>query len=595
MVNAIKWCFLFSLAAILWQPSAAPADEVFPSAALQKTNPMADSRAVTGGDISLFAGQYPESFNYYLAANSFCAELFGQMYETLLDMDPLTAEYRPGLAARWAISDDKKTFTFWLDPRAKWSDGRPVTAEDVQWTFAAIMNPSNMTGPHKVTLEKFDPPVVVSNGCIRFTCREVHWRNLGAAGGFQILPRHVFGGMDFNKINFEFPVVSGPCRLAENKEGVRVRLERRADWWRREDPWTAHLGNFQTITYRFFAEAENAFEAFKKGQIDVYPVYTSRLWVEETRGERFDKNWIIRQRVENRRPSGFQGFAMNMRRPPFDDLRVRMAMANLLNREEMNRRLMYSQYFLHRSYYEDLYSKENPCRNPVFEFSPDKARKLLAEAGWAADPKTGYLKKDGRAFSFRFLNRDQSTEKFLTIYAEALKTAGIRMEIDRKDGAAWAKDMDEFNYDMTWAAWSEGLFKDPEPMWASREADRPAGNNITGFKDARVDQLIEKQKTLFDIQKRNAICREIDGLIAQQCPYVLLWNINAVRLLYWNKFDMPATVLGKFSDESAVTVLWWFDENAAADLTEAMESGLPLPARPETVVFENVFRPPQAP
>jgi microcin C transport system substrate-binding protein len=110
-----------------------------------------------------------------------------------------------------------------------------------------------------------------------------------------------------------------------------------------------------------------------------------------------------------------------------------------------------------------------------------------------------------------------------------------------------------------------------------------------------VDALIEQQKGLFDIRKRNAICREIDGLIAQQCPYVLLWNINAVRLLYWNKFDMPSTVLGKFSDESAVTGLWWFDEDAAADLAEAMESGLPLPARPETVVFENVFRPPQAP
>jgi microcin C transport system substrate-binding protein len=255
----------------------------------------------------------------------------------------------------------------------------------------------------------------------------------------------------------------------------------------------------------------------------------------------------------------------------------------------MNSTIMYSQYFLHRSYYEDLYTPENPCKNPYFEFSKDKARQLLQAAGWTANAKSGILEKGGRPFRFTFLNREESSNKFLAIYREDLKDVGIDMKIEVKDGAAWTKDMHEFKYDMTWAAWSGGLFKDPEEMWASAEADRKSGSNITGFKDAKVDALIEKQRTLFDVAQRNAICREIDSLVAGQCPYALLWNLNYVRLLYWNRFGTPRTVLSKYGDEQSAYSLWWPDEDSAADLKQAMDKGLPLPARKDSVKFDDEF------
>ena len=575
---------------LLLAASLAGADEQFPRPGWKDApNPLASPRAVKGGEVSVFAGQYPQSFNYYLANNTFCAELFGAMYDTLLDMNPITAEYEPGIAEQWTISDDKKTFTFRISPGARWSDGRPITAEDIRWTFAAIMDPKNLTGVNKVAFEKFQPPVVVSSNVIRFTTAEVHWRNLGACGSFSILPAHVFATQDFNKVNFEFPVVSGPYRLGEVKEGVFAKLRRRADWWRAGELRYGRLVNFDTIAYRFFAEQENAFEAFKKGLIDVYPVYMSRIWVNETKGEKFDRNWIVKQRVQNYQPIGFQGFAMNMRRPPFDDLRVRKALAHLLDREKMNRTLMYDQYFLHRSYFEDLYSKDSPCPNERIAFDKAAAREGLKEAGWTVNPATGFLEKDGKRFTFTFLNRDQSSEKFLAIYAEDLKDAGIEMKIEVKDWAAWARDMEQFNYDMTWAAWSSGIFKDPEDMWASKEAARTSGNNITGFKDPQVDALIEKQRMLFDVNARHAICREIDALVTRQCPYVLLWNINAVRLLYWNKFGSPPTVLSKYGDERSSNSYWWYDEDAAADLAEAMKNSLPLPAKKPVVVFDEEF------
>ncbi|OGV63503.1 MAG: hypothetical protein A3K19_31545 [Lentisphaerae bacterium RIFOXYB12_FULL_65_16] len=553
-------------------------------------DPVASPYAAVGGEVVEHAGQYPKSLNYYLDNNVFTAGVFGAMFETLIEMDPMTLEYRPCLAEKWSISEDKKTFTFWLDARAKWSDGRPVTAADVKWTYDAVMDPKNMTGVHKVSLERLEPPEVKDERTIVFRAKQVHWENLGAAGGFSVLPRHVLEGQDFNKVNVEFPVVSGPYRLRELKEGIFLVLERREDWWRRSFPSSKGIGNLQAIKYKFFGEQENAFEAFKKGEIDVYPVYMARQWVNETTSEKFQKNWIAKQSVYNHHPVGFQGFAMNMRRVPFDDVRVRKAMAHLLDRDKMNATIMYNQYFLHRSYFEDLYDKERPCPNELVRFDKDAARQLLAEAGWNVNPNTGLREKDGKTFSVQFLTRDASSDKFLAIYAEDLKDVGVAMTLVKKDWAAWAKDMDEFSYDMTWAAWGAGVFKEPEGMWHSKEADRQGGNNITGFKDARVDELIEQQKVIFDVQKRHEICRQIDQIIFQQHPYVLLWNLNYVRLLYWNKFGTPDTVLSKYSNES--TSYWWADADAAAELAEAMKSGSALPKKPEKVVFDDVFKTP---
>ncbi len=572
--------------------TAGLAQEVFPGEDWQdRPNPLADPAAVPGGAITLFGGQYPKSFNVYLDNNALSAEIFGLQYESLLSTDPITAEYVPGLADRWTVSDDKRTFTFHIDPRARWSDGKPVTAHDVCWTFGAIMNPSNLTGVHKVSLEQIDPPEALDERTVRFHAREVHWRNLGAVGGFAVLPRHAYRDRDFNKLHFTFPVVSGPYRIEDMQEGRSLTLARREDWWARAQQRHRHVFNFDEIRYRFFSNRGNAFEAFKQGTIDLFPVYTARRWVRETGGPRFMQNWIVRQNVHNYKPIGFQGFAMNLRREPFDDLRVRKALAHLLNREKMNRTLMYDQYFLQRSYYEDLYTPEHPCTNPQWSFAPQRARELLHAAGWRADPETGLLTRDGQPFRIRFLARNQSADKFLAIYAEDLKDAGIELTIDRKDLASWAKDMDRFHFDMTWASWGSGLFKDPEGMWASAEAERRGGNNITGFRDERVDELIEKQKTMFDVQQRHALCREIDALVAEQVPYILLWNIDSVRLLYWNKFGTPPTVLSRYGDERSALTYWWYDPDSAAELQDARELDLPLPPRPAEIVFDDRFQP----
>ena len=580
-----------TLALLCLAQGLAAAELVFPEGEWNVKSPLASGDAVPGGRLVL-NGVQTKSLNSYLDNFSSTYQIFGMMYETLLDMDPLTSEFAPGLALRWRISDDRMSFTFEIDPAATWSDGRPITAEDVRWTWEKVMDPASDTGSDKLRLGVFDMPEVLDERTVRFRAKEVHWRTLMSAGFFAILPKHAFEGRDFNTINFDFPVVSGPYRLGAFRENVSVTLERRPDWWARGRKTSQGVYNFQTLTYRFFTEQDNAFEALKKGDIDVYAVYTARLWANETKGGRFDQNWIVKQSITNHQPVGFQGFAMNMRRQPFDDPRVRRALAMLLDRETLNSSFMYNAYFLHASYYEDLYTgdfaKDKPAKIP---FDPAAALKLLDDAGWKRNARTGNLEKDGKPFVITFLTRDANADRFLAFYSAELKKHGIELKIDRKDFASWMRDMRAFNFDMTWSSYGGGIFRDPEYMWSSAEATRPSGLNVTGFSDPKIDALIERQKTIFDISERNAILREIDATLTAQTPYILLWNISATRLLYWDKFGRPATVLGKFGNESAVPSLWWFDEDLAAELAEAQQNNDPLPARPPDVSFDEMFKP----
>lgn len=581
-MKRIAWIGFVGLLAAM----AGAAEEVFPQTGWEEApNPLASEWAQKGGMLVAYMGPYPKSFNYYLDQNTMSAELFGQFYETLLTQHPLTLELEPLLASRCVLGDDRKTFTFFMNPLARWSDGQPVTAEDVCWTFATIMDPKNLTGPHKIGLERFDPPEVLDAMTIRFVAKEEHWQNLLTLAGLQVLPQHVFADQDFNLQNFEFPVVSGPYRLGVIQEGLQVTLERRPDWWAADLPRFQHVANFDLLRFRFFEERENAFEAFKKGELDMFPVYTAHVWANQTRGKNYDRNWIVKQEIENKKPVGFQGIALNLRRPPLDDDRVRQALAHLYHREKMNTTLMHGAYFLHRSYFEDLYDAATPCNNPFYEFNKGRARALLAEAGWQADPATGWLMKAGRPLRLRYLSRGGTDDRFTAIFQEDLKDVGIDLVVEKKDWAAWSKDMDDYHFDMTWAAWSAGLFKDPESMWYSKEADRAAGQNITGYKNPAVDALIEAQRTEMDVQKRHAMVRRIDEQLTRDVPYILLWNKNDTRLLWWNKFGMPADPLGKYGDERSAYNLWWYDPDAAADLAHARTTNRMLPPRPARAVY----------
>ena len=429
----------------------------FPAEGWQdKCDPSASPRAKTGGSIRFNGAQWPKSFNAYVDNNSYTRMTFDLMYENLLTIDSDSLEFEPGLARRWSVSGDGREFVFVLDERARWSDGKAVVAEDVKWTFDAVMDPKSDTGPWKTILGAFESPEIVSGGCVRIRKKgdsPKDWRDLANCAFFPILPSHAFKGRDFNKLEFAGAPVSSAYGLRRVQEQIESEFSRNGNWWRRNFASSRGVCNFDNIVLRYYADNENAFEAFKQRAIDVYPVYSARIMNSETKGEKFARNWILKRRVRNRAPIGFQGFAMNMRRAPFDRLEVRQAMAKLLDRETMNRTLMNGEYFLLRSYYTDLYDSKTPCGNTFWEYDVEGAKKLLAKAGLA------------KGFKFRFLSRSQGEDKFLSLFAHSLRQCGIEMEIVRKDFAGWMRDMDSFNFDMTWAAWGASRFRNHETIW----------------------------------------------------------------------------------------------------------------------------------
>jgi microcin C transport system substrate-binding protein len=553
-----------------------------------EVDPIASPDAVRGGSFASWQGDYPKSLNQWLDTNSFSVDVSNLLFEPLVELH--STDNRPvgDLAESWEISPDKKTYTFHLNPAAKWSDGTPVTAADVQFYYDVIMNPKNLTSIYRVDLSRFSRPVVIDDHTLKITANEAHWKLFWTAGSMYAFPRQVWAGKDFNTVNFEFPVVDGPYALDEIKTNRSIRLKRRGDWWGRIQKYEQGKYNFDYLIFKSMEDRTKALEFLKTGGFDEYSIYTAKIWAQDVPNiPQVQKNWVIHQNIYNAQPKSFQGFAINMRNPLFQDVRVRQALQYLLNRELMNEKLMFSQYFLLNSYYPDLYPNNiNPAIPPV-PYDPDKARALLQQAGWQVGPD-GILAKDGQPLDITILHYEGSDMRHLNIYMEDLKSVGIKAHVELTSQATWEKRIDNHEFMMVWAAWDASRLRDPEPMWSSKTADDIAGENWPGVKDPEVDKLIDAQKTEMDLDKRNDIDRQIDQRLMESSPYVLMWQSGSARILYWNRFGTPKYVLSKYSDsgtENDPLVYWWYDPAKAAALDDAMKRDVALPGLPAEVHY----------
>ena len=548
-------------------------------------DPIAAPGAVPCGTVNLWGSAMPKSLNMWEDYNSFSAEVMGMLFEPLVTLH--STEDRPVgvLADTWNISPDGKTYTFHLNPKAKWSDGQRILAEDVQFYYDVIMNPKNLTPIFKVGLSRFERPVLVDSLTVSVTAKVAHWNNFWEAAGMVAFPKHAWKDSTFDKLRFEFPVVSGPYKIKELAMDRYLDLERRSDWWGRSKAWNYGKYNFQTIRYRFMENQTKALEALKKGDFDAYPIYTASIWVKQTDFDAVQKNWVVKQRIFNQEPIGYQGLAINLRKPKFQDVRVRQALAMLLNRELMNEKYMYNQYFLLNNYVPDLFPGNQNPNAVLYKFMPDSARALLALAGYKTGAQ-GMLEKNGQALSITFLTQSEDL-RHLTKYEEDLKAVGIDVKIEQMAWSTLRKRLDDFDYDMYWSAWGAGRLRDPEAAWSSKAADEKGSNNLPGLKDKTVDSLILAQKTEMDLGKRNEINRAIDTRLTSLLPYVLLWQADNHRILYWNRFGHPKSVFDKFGREEAILAYWWVDAAKDALLRKAQAEGKALPAEPLDVKYSG--------
>lgn len=562
----------------------APAPQAAVDTGGEPEDPDANPSAQVGGSLDKWGGAAPKTLNPWLDWNWFTKELLGLAFESLIDLHP--SENRPVgiLAESWETSPDGMTFTYRINPKARWSDGKPVQCEDVQFYFDVIMNPKNLTSLFRVGMDRFKRPECPEPLTVQVTAKQDHWMNQWESGSLIALPKHAWEGKDFNLINWELPVVSGPYRLDEVKKDRSVTLKRRADWWGFSKRFNKNKYNLETIRWRFMEDQLKALESFKKGDIDVYPVARAAIWAEKTDFDQVKKGWVAKSRIFNMDPKSFRGWVMNMRRPMFQDVRVREALAYLANRQVMNEKFNHNLLFLLNTYFADLHPGNKAPNRPIREFNPAKARELLTQAGWKPGPD-GILAKDGKRFQFTFSITTGADLRPINVFQEDLKSAGILVKVEEMSWSTYAKRMDKYEYDMASAGWGGVRLRDPESMWHSRTAGEPSSNNWAGVQDRVVDSLIEVQKGLKDLNARNEVLAKLDDRLNEILPYVLLWEQDANWLLYWNKFGTAKYVYSKYAGEDCITTYWYLDPARDEALKKAMAKGEAVPPAPSEVRY----------
>ena len=587
IISLLSWSLLIVLSCggpSAKSPTSFDKEKKYDGELIGEVDPIAHPEAKLGGELTTWGGAFPKSLNMWRSYTSFTANIMGLLFEPLISLHSVDNRPIGILAQSWKILPDKKTYRIHLRKEAKWSDGEPITAEDVQFYYDVIMNPSNLTPIFKIGLKRFERPKIIDDHTFEITANTSHWKNFWEVGGLRAFPKHVWKDVDFNQQNFEFPVVSGPYHLHSVKKNRSMSLKRRVDWWGRILAYNQHKYNFNFIKYRFMEDRVKTLEAFKKGDFDVYSIYTAKIWKKQTHFDAVKKGWVNREKIYNHQPMAFQGFAINLRRKKFQNVQVRQALAYLVDRDKINEKLMYNQYFIQNNYYPDLYPNNINPQAEMTTYNPVKARDLFKAAGWEVNEE-GQLQKDGQLFTIDFMVFSPGTLPHLTIYIEALKKVGVVAKIEQLSYPTIKKRLDERDFDLHWMNWGASRLRDPEVLWHSDSATKKGSNNIPGLINPHVDVLIEKQKHLFDINKRDAIIRQIDSILIREVPYVLLWQADHHRLLSWDKFGRPDFVLDKYNDEISLIVYWWYDESKAEVLASARKNDQTLVVKDRVIKY----------
>lgn len=544
--------------------------------------------AVKGGKTVLALSDWPSTLR--LAGkehnNIFSSMSSEMLNEFLLSVHPITKEFIPKVATHWQISEDKKTYRFRINPEAKWSDDTPITAEDVVASYNLVMNPDIMDPSGIMTFSKLDTPVAISKYIVEVKVKQENWRNfLYFSAGLSLFPAahvNIPGKEYLDKYQNAYHPLSAPYQVKPEdiKMGQSITITLRDDWWGNTNPAFQGMFNIKRIRYDVVKDPGLAFEKVKKGEIDFWVIPKAQWWAEELpKVEAYKRGLLVGQKHYNHAATGTSGLAINMRRKPLDDKRIRLALQHLYNREMMIKKLFFKEYNPLTSYHQGL-SAHNP-KNKLYEYDEITAVELLEEAGWTEKNGEGYRVKDGVELKLDLQYRSAMSERYLTVFQEACKRAGIRIELQLITPASGWKNMMSREFDLASAGWTGMIFPNPETSWHSKLAIQDNNNNITGFSNPRVDELCGQYDAEYDVAKRNEILQEIDGILYEEAPYVLGWFNPAQRVVYWNKFSMPAWGSTETARAGQLHYIWWVDpekdaalKEAKADKSKTLETGL---------------------
>lgn len=519
------------------------------------------------------------------------------IYETLLGLHPTTLQYMPALATHWKFDYEAKVLRFRLNPKARFSDGSEVSADDVvaSWEHVAGIYHRG-DGSEDASWSRQDPyaeqlygtsyekPVAEDKYTVSVKMKEENWRlPIYFAASMKIYPARYIraAGEDYLKgYQWRFVPGTGPYHMLpdDHVHQESYTLTRRTDYWGKDERWATGLYNFDRIRYVVVSEEALRFEKFKKGELDYYFVTRAQWWVEQTDFDKVKKGWIQKRKVYTKEPQGASGLAFNMRKPPFDDVRVRRAFAHLFNREKLMEKLFFGEYEFIDSYWPgSVYA--NPD-NPEVRYNPRRAAQLLEEAGYKSRNADGFLVKEGsgEVLEVTLELGHPSLERIFTPVREDYENAGIKFNLKTIDGNALMKKVDERQFTLHYQPWGAILFPNPESSWGSDLADKPDNNNMPGFKNERVDRLCKEYDKEYEFSKRVTLIQQIDKIIFREYPYALGWYAPFERPMYWYRLGTPDTYFTATNrPDSDILSMWWHDPEKAKALEDAMKNDGQLP------------------
>lgn len=558
--------------------------------------------APKGGEIKLAARGGFDTFNPYVVKGRVAAG-YSRVFETLLvpSADEPFSQY--GLLAETVETpEDRSWVAFTLRKDARWHDGKPVTVDDVIWTFNALKTKGRPF--YRYYYANVQEPVRTGERTVKFSFTGGINRELPLiVGQLPILPKHYWEGKDFEATLLEPPLGSGPYRIAEFEANRHVTYERVPDYWGANHPTQKGFSNFDRIRYDFYRDSTVMIEALKSGAFDFRSENSSKAWATAYEVRALRDNMLVKKTFDHNRPAGMQGFVMNQRRAKFSDPRVRQALSYAFDFEWSNKALFYGQYVQTRSYFDnsELASVDVPkgdvlailekyrgrIPDEVFTtpFQPPKtdgsgnirrnlrtALKLLKEAGWTVDPKTKKLMhgRSGETMSFEILLISPLFERIALPFTNNLKRLGVDASVRTVDSAQYKERLDKFDFDMIVSSWGQAASPGNEQrdFWGSEAADRNGSRNLSGVKNPALDDLIDLVIAAPDRKSLVTRVRALDAVLQWQHLVIPQWHTPYDRLVFWNRFGQPSVT----PDQGTQFDAWWIDPEKDAALSQYRRS-----------------------
>jgi microcin C transport system substrate-binding protein len=556
--------------------------------------------APVGGVVRLSSMGGFDTFNPILPQGE-PADGIGLVFETLTtpSLDENSTQYG-NLAEAFSYPDDFSSVTYRMNPRAKWADGQPVTAEDVVWTFNKVkeLNPSQANYYANVTKAEVTAP-----GEVTFSFDQTGNRELPhIMGQLIVLPQHWWEGTgpdgkprDIGRSTLEPPMGSGPYKLGSFAAGTSITYERDPNYWGLKEPFNVGQNNFQQIKYEYFRDTTAEFEGFKGDAFDWWDENLALRWQNDYTFPAVTEGKVIKELFENAyRGSGILvGFVPNLRKPLFQNEALREAMLYAFDFEELDKLRFFGQYDRISSFFygtefassglpqgeeleilnavKDLVPASvftTEYKNPVngdttkLRQSLRTANEILTKAGYTLNGNQ-LVDPNGTPVSFEILLNGPTIEPIATAFQTNLKRLGINATIRSVDSPQYIERAQNRDYDMIYTGWVQSLSPGNEQrdFWGSASAAQNDSRNYGGISDKGVDALIDKIVFADDRETLIAATRALDRVLLAHHYVTPTYTLRKSRIARWDRFSHP-DMLPEFS--IGFPTVWWYDEAKAA-------------------------------